>query len=114
MATAMAMACLPASAEQTVGSWVRAFYSGNDLWAQCSGNSDYLSGLCRGYVTGIADAMTNVAGIYGRRACIPMPVTVGQTVDVVKQYLGQHPEQRHYTASYLVAQALAEAFPCER
>jgi hypothetical protein len=72
-------------------------------------------GLCAGFVVGIADAMSNVTGVLGRRACIPLPaVPRGQVIDVVKRYLEQHPETRHDSAVSLVAQALSEAFPCKQ
>jgi hypothetical protein len=43
IAAAVALACLPAAGRA-------AFYSGNDLWAQCSGNNDFQAGLCLGFV----------------------------------------------------------------
>jgi len=85
MVTAVALACLPASAET-----VTAFYSGNALWNECSGDNAFQSGLCMGFVAGISDAMS-IAAI---KACFPPGVTVGQTADVVKRFLGQHPERR--------------------
>ena len=109
MATAVALAFLPASAQE-----LRAFYTGNDLWSRCSGDNTYQSGLCQGFVTGIADAMGIAAVLGGRRACIPLAVTEGQTLDVVKRFLGQHPAERHEEAVSLVAQALSEAFPCKQ
>ena len=44
MATAVALGCLPASAQE-----LRAFYTGNDLWSRCSGDNVYQSGLCQGF-----------------------------------------------------------------
>ena len=109
LATAVALACLPASAQEA-----RALYSGNDLWSRCSGKGDLNIGLCGGFVVGITDAMMGSGGgISGRRACIPLSVLVEQITDVVKRYLEQHPEQRHYSAASLVAQALSETFPCK-
>ena len=105
----MALASLPAPAARA------AFYSGDDLWAQCSGSGKDLfsDGLCAGFVAGIADAM-GASTVFGRRACIPVSVTVEQPVDVVKRFLGPHPEMRqYYTAVFLVVQALADAFPCK-
>jgi uncharacterized membrane protein len=107
MVTAVALACLPASAET-----VTAFYSGNALWNECSADNAFQSGLCMGFVAGIADAMG--MGIAASKACFPPGITAGQTDDVVKRFLGQHPERRHEAAVFLVAAALAEAFPCKR
>ena len=111
MATAVALACPPALAQEQEG---KVFDTGNDLWSHCSGKGDAHFGLCAGFVVGIADAMSNVTGILGRRACIPLPVSRGQVLDVVKRYLEQHPETRHDSAVSLVAQALSEAFPCKQ
>ena len=105
---AVALACLPASAQGA-----RFFYTGNELWSLCSGKSDYASGVCIGFVAGVADTLAVGTGILGLgRACFPEQVTEGQARDVVKRYLEQHPERRHYTAANLVAEALVEAFPC--
>jgi hypothetical protein len=71
-------------------------------------------GFCSGYVIAIGEAERKVpAGIYTLHNCIPPEATWQQTVDVVKRYLDQHPEQRHYAAVNLVAMALAEAYPCK-
>jgi hypothetical protein len=51
MATAVALACLPASAAD----------SGNvvDLWSQCTGKGiSFATGVCYGYVKAIAEVMT--------------------------------------------------------
>ncbi len=93
--------------------------TGNELWTHCVSadpNSQYFnplnSGICVGVVTAIADTLATY-GVYGFRACFPAHSTRGQAEDVVKRYLDQHPEKRHYVAADLVAMALAEAFPCK-
>jgi hypothetical protein len=106
MATAVALACLPAAAAD----------SGNvvDLWSQCTGKGiSFATGVCYGYVKAIAEVMT-VEGVHGFRACFPKENTWGQAVDAVKRYLDQNPEQRHFAGLYLVPSALAEAFPCNQ
>jgi hypothetical protein len=60
VATAVALACPPASAQE-----LRAFYSGNDLSSLCTSNGASEAGLCRGYVMGIADAMGTSSAILG-------------------------------------------------
>ena len=45
--------------------------------------------------------------------CVPQGETgVGQLVEVVKQYLRDHPENRHRSADELVTAALKQKFPC--
>ena len=106
MATAVALVCLPAAA--------RADVDGNELWRLCTSKGTRANGLCYGYVTAIAEVARESDGLYGHRACLPEHTTRRQTVEVVKRYLEQHPEQRHYGASSLVAEALAGAFPCKQ
>ena len=107
MATAVALGCLPAAARALAT-------TGNDLRSQCT---DYpgtiVEGLCSGFVIAIGEAVGQSYGVYGWRACFPTQTTRQQWVDVVKRYLDRHPEQRHLLAGFLVAKALAEAFPCK-
>jgi hypothetical protein len=106
MATAVALACLPTAA--------RADVDGNELSHLCTSKGARANGLCYGYVTAIAEVARGDDGLYGHHACLPEHTTRRQAVEVVKRYLDQHPEQRHYGASGLVAEALAEAFPCKQ
>ena len=105
-ATAVALVCLPAAA--------RADVDGNELWRLCTSKGTRANGLCYGYVTAIAEVARGSDGLYGHHACLPEHTTRRQTVEIVKRYLEQHPEQRHYGASSLVAEALAGAFPCKQ
>ena len=105
-ATAVALVCLPAAA--------RADVEGNELWRLCTSKGTRANGLCYGYVTAIAEVARGSDGLYGHHVCLPAHTTRRQTVEVVNRSLDQHPEQRHYGASGLVAEALAEAFPCKQ
>ena len=66
-----------------------------------------------GYIIGIADALAGGAAIYGWRACFDI-IKSQQALDVVKQWLQNHPETRHRAAAYLAAKAFAGAFPCPK
>ena len=46
--------------------------------------------------------------------CIPNGVKQLQVIDVVKQWIDQHPALRHYTAASPVTEALKESFPCKQ
>jgi hypothetical protein len=105
MATAVALACLPASA--------RADTTGNDLWNWCTTTDPWHQGICYGFVSAIAEAARHPDGLYGVHVCLPEESTWQQTVDVVKRWLNLHPEERHYAASGNVTKALAAAFPCK-
>jgi hypothetical protein len=91
---------------------VRSFEAGNALLAECTQASSEWQSYCIGYVSGIADVMGMALPVEGFLACIPMPVSTSQARDVAVNYLQKHPEGRNFAAAYLVAAALAEAFPC--
>ena len=65
------------------------------------------------YISGVADTTASGGVIRGLKNCRHTHVTVQQLGDVVVQFLQKHPELRHHAASYLVAQALSESFPCK-
>jgi hypothetical protein len=88
---------------------------------------------CIGYISGFADGVeigrvVAAYKIYGEKAldwtvdegarrlgsyCKPGPVTVGQAIRIVVNYLEAHPEQLHESPRTLVNGALADAFPCK-
>jgi hypothetical protein len=99
-----------------VGDAKAEFFTGEQLREICeSPSSAGQSWQCVGYVEAIADVMGH-AMYEGWRACIPTDerVTGAQAADVVTKYLRAHPDWLRFTASDLVARALAEAFPCPR
>ena len=61
-----------------------------------------------GYIQGVHDALQPT-----RVICVPDGVTGGQLGDVVKLYIGKHPENRYRSADELVAAALKGKFPCD-
>lgn len=86
------------------------FVDGNRLYELCWPNSRSNS-FCGDFVVGIADAL--MVGRVGHwTACIPNGATDDQVVDVATRFLDAHPAERPRAARELVAQALAEAFPC--
>ena len=90
-----------------------AFLDGNVLFDYCTSENQEEETLCAGYIIGISDIMDGGTEISGRLSCVDQSVTVRQTTDVVKQWLSENPELRHFAASSLVAVALQDAFPCE-
>jgi hypothetical protein len=88
--------------------------TGNEWLAHCA-DKDHLFfvGICVGLGEAIAAVVEHRNGAYGSHACVPENSTQ-QLVDVVKRYLDQHPEQRHYSATSFAAAALAAAFPCKQ
>jgi hypothetical protein len=88
---------------------------GNDLYADCTApRNSFGSGWCAGYVAGITEAMGAGASFQGFSACFPSSETLAQKADAVAQFLTSHPDKRHRAAAALVAEALANAYPCKR
>lgn len=46
------------------------------------------------------------------RICVPEGVTYYQIIDVMVDYLSEHPENRHYTATSNMIVAFRGVFPC--
>lgn len=89
---------------------VNAYLNGNDLLLICT-TPQNITG-CVGYVVGVADAMADRHTVDGHRGCVPPQVASGQLVDITVNYLKQHPAQRQFLGAQLIADAIAEAFPC--
>lgn len=85
------------------------FQNGNDLYSSCENRVDQ---FCIGYVMAIADVLGADNPVNGYRACFRSGVTGRQIIDIVTKYLRQKPDERHYNAAGLVADALQSAFPC--
>src|SRR5262249_34276738 len=83
---------------------------GDRLYELCKPNSRS-SALCGDYVLSVADAMM-LRRVARWTACIPTGVTDDQVIDVAEEFLEAHPEKRGSAAFGLVAEALAEAYPC--
>ena len=111
VAAVISVSVLTAAAEKAA-----AYATGNNLLAWCVSASRTERGLCHGYILGIADAMEESKNIGRFAACIPAPVRAGspgRLFQLAQQFLASHPEKRQLSASSLVANALAEAFPCK-
>jgi Rap1a immunity proteins len=79
-------------------------FDGNELQEECTQSATF----CQGYVAGVFDAEKLFPTL-----CVPDEVRYGQLVDVVTQWLRDHPERRHDSAVRLVVQAINEKFPCK-
>jgi hypothetical protein len=108
LALAVLVASLPLSAARGE------FQSGNNLWQLCNNKTTDFG--CIMYIEGVADVLIPIWGkggdFAGWRGCLTKDVIGSQAHDVVIKFMREHPERRHFTASSVVAQALAEAFPC--
>jgi len=100
--------------------WARGFTNGNELYGQCQAEKTdpvyyQKHANCLSYISGVSDATEGPAkGMFGITFCLPDNVTQGQIADVVKKWLSDNPQDRHFTASWLVVAALAGAWPCHK
>jgi hypothetical protein len=86
------------------------YMDGNTLFSALSGTG-VDPARAWGYIIGVSDALNKTPSVLGR-FCVPANSTMGQTTDVVKKWLADHPQFRHHTAPSLVQAALVEAYPC--
>jgi hypothetical protein len=93
--------------------------TGNELFDICKfGQEDSRGGLCAGYIMGVIDGMLNeiddaksMGSNIPPEFCIDVNATNEQTVDIVKKFLVDHPDFRHFSAASLVTLALMGPFP---
>jgi len=92
------------------------FSTGNGLLQSCTNESDrFAYPLCLGYISGAVQQLQLLQMLQPKQfACIPTGVTNGQIVDVVVKYLRDHPENRQWSASFFVTNALVTAWPCAK
>ena len=83
------------------------FKDGNTLFSEMTGSTNQRMNAI-GYITGVTDVLSGVT------VCAPSTVTAGQLFDMVKQYLEEQPQVRHYTADALVYRVLTRAWPCKK
>lgn len=89
---------LPAHAE---------FYSGNDLYKRLQSTNAVDQGLALGYIAGAFDTLSS------RLICPPSNVTMGQVRDIVRMWLENNPQTRHFSADSLVLSTFKSVWPCD-
>jgi len=90
---------------------IPSFVTGNEL-AQWFTNRP---NIANAYVLGVWDQHSSFqVGLGQKTICMPTQVSRKQAAEVVKRYVNEHPEQRHYAAAAMVTVALTAAFPCPK
>ena len=89
------------------------FTSGNELLGYCKSEEGTIA--CAAYLMGVVDTHADISsqGIMGGYFFIPPSVTVRQISQVAVKYMEESPKTLHHSASSLILNALAEAFPFE-
>ncbi len=88
--------------------------SGNYVYSACTDATSGAATACSNYVMGVADTLNMIGEDLGIPVICNQGVVVKQIVDVVTNYLRADPENRHFSAAWLTATALKEAFPCPK
>ena len=98
------------------------FFAGNHLHVICQYEGlsleerqpcqMFIIGAWQMYLTVLALSTSTKSGKHG--ICGPESSIQGQTVDVVRNYLDSHPENRHLPATGLIILALRDVWPCEQ
>jgi hypothetical protein len=87
------------------------FLDGKKLYDNCRSSNPSDRMFCDGYIAGLTNASRGPEAL--RKAC-PSPGTkLGQTIDVVLQYLAVAAAYQQFPAASLANSALATAFPCQ-
>lgn len=83
------------------------FYTGNELYERIKSQEFVKKSVALGFVIGVHDTLDGIT------SCAPDSVTAKQVLDIVERFLDQYPEGRHLSATSLVRNALAKAWPCK-
>ena len=87
---------------------VLGFTNGNELLRDCEAEPGVNSGVCYGYIRGIADA-----GSSNGQYCIPEGVKVIQVKEIVVKFLNENPKMLNSPNYSLVHEPLLASFPCK-
>ena len=85
------------------------FLDGNMLHSYCSSVSARERSACEGYIAGYMD-MLYIFHDPAKANC-DFATNSSQMMDIVINYLKEHPEKRHHDGSSLVLTAMANAYP---
>lgn len=76
----------------------------------------YTQGVVEGWIYGYGKAKHDALGADGATSskpfCLSASHSTEQHVYVIKQYMEKYPSLRHLPAALLIADAMADAFPC--
>ena len=87
------------------------FLDGKKLYGNCRSSNPSDRMFCDGYIAGLTDASRGPEAL--KKACPPPGTKLGQSIDVVLQYLAIAAAYQQLAAASLANSALATAFPCQ-
>ncbi len=106
MFVALALVAIPTSAQAQRE-------TGDALLAACESGAR-AEEPCIAYVAAVADVMRNGNPLYGWYACPPDGTQAREIYATAMRFRRQRGDVRHYSASAVVAHAMASAYPCPR
>ena len=83
------------------------FMDGKSLLMYCRGSNADAKGICMGYITGVADAIS-------RNLCFPKEINTNLVVQIVIQHVERSPGAAQLSGESLVTNALKNAYPCKK
>jgi len=86
---------------------------GDDFLAVCQYDNNHPPDVCLAYVAGVVGTLALNWADTGQRICVPDTATVRTTLDLVLQYIKDHPEKREQKLIFLVAQVTIKNYVCE-
>jgi hypothetical protein len=86
---------------------------GDDFLAVCQYDNNHPPDVCLAYVAGVVGTLALNWADTGQRICVPDSATVRTTLDLVLQYIKDHPEKREQKTIFLVAQVTIQKYVCE-
>jgi Rap1a immunity proteins len=86
---------------------------GDDFLAVCQYDNNHPPDVCLAYVAGVVGTLALNWADTGQRICVPDTATVRTTLDLVLQYIKDHPEKREQKPIFLVAQVTIKNYVCE-
>jgi hypothetical protein len=86
---------------------------GDDFLAVCQYDNNHPPDVCLAYVAGVVGTLALNWADTGQRICIPDSATARTTLDLVLQYIKDHPEKREQKTIFLVAQVTIQKYVCE-
>ena len=87
---------------------------GNALLQQCTATVGAFMEFCFGYIDAIADSLLEDRRLGVLDVCVPAELDDVKLRDVVVKFLKENYGLRQLGAPELVAQALSEAYPCQK
>ena len=91
----------------------RLYVYAHDLSRLCTSGNLIDKSWCEGFISGELEVISN-GPLEGVVACVPPLMTLPQGIEIAKKWVASHPEESIRSASSVVAQAFANAFPCKK